>query len=1126
MPRLGTNLKLENALMLGKAYLADREIKKAETSLSAFIKVAWPIIEPGTPFVSGRHIDAISEHLEACHKRQIRKLIINLPPRHMKSSIMAVMFPAWVWITRPEEKFLFSSYDLKLSYRDSRKCRMLIKSPWFQKHWADRFQIVKDQDEKRRFDNNKMGYRVATSTDAGTTGEGASVICVDDGNDVKKMTSQAYIDSVFEYNDQVLATRLNDARTGVRIHIQQRCSEQDLTGHILERETGWDHLVLPCEYEGPSKVTSIGWKDWRTKPGELLWPERFPRAEVEDIKRTLGPMGVAGQLQQRPAPAEGATFKREWFRYYNEPGETTKAVKIETQPGKYIEREPITLPVAFEQLAWGIDCLDSQTEILTSDGWRGRGQVTAGDLVYSLNLTTGELELTPAECYGERPMREGERFARIFSQQIDIRVTEGHTFPIYTIHGAHRESVARTLTGAQLIDRKGKYKLRLSEEYPYPGVALTDDELRFIAWFITDGGFGNQYVQISQAKEYKHEIRDLLNRLGFSFIERKVIRKTGFPNGKDFSRFCIPKGTKTGKYKRSGWVHLAPYLDKNISPLLLQMTKAQFGVFWDELLKGDGTKRRLCCGRTLQADRLQAMAVTRGYSSSIHRRLSNFGTLISYIRCGNRRTIESNAAEAQYARIGFESPSNDEIVWCVQNQNSTLVTRRGGRVAILGNCAFKDGKENDLTAIHVWGRVGSNVFLLHRRTGRWDFPRLQREIREVNVDFNCPEKMIENKANGPAIIQSLKNEISGMIESPIDGGLIALAGSLTGYAEAGNVYFPNPDLHPWVRELIEQYAMFPNGKHDDDIAAASHAQRRLFDAASNSGVPEFRVVPRIGEPENASHVKPDSEIAAEIEPIWRRWIAISPGQLGAALWICETPTKALRVYRELSLDGIDAHEAGRQIAEMSMPDVTAFMKLMNARAKWNIQFLMEKAAFEPVEPIGSYAELLEDGILSYESTSDSWIERQETKEKMKLAKFTSEMTEIEDGSIDRLRDLLRFSPPDFKQVPYDRRKAIALADKDAYQYNSYISAVEGKVFGEWPKIKIAASCKGVIRALGGFRRTEDATDHFLRALLIGASAPANALMTQKVPQDAPYPFAAPQGNGRSRMARRFGRRVA
>jgi predicted phage terminase large subunit-like protein len=790
MPRTSAQLKLENVLLLAKQWEERRAIRKAEERLSDFIKLAWPVIEPGTIYVHGRHIDAIAEHLEAVRKRQIRKLLINLPPRFMKSSLVAVLFPAWVWITQPEEKFLFTSYDLKLSYRDSRKCRMLIKSPWYQKNWADRYSIVKDQDEKRRFDNDKMGYRVSTSTDAGTTGEGASCIVADDPNNIREMTSQAYIESVFEYHDQVLATRLNDARTGVRIIIQQRCSEQDLTGHVLERESGWDHLVLPCEYEGPGKVTSIGWKDWRTEPGELLWPERFPRAEIDEIKRTLGPMGVAGQLQQRPAPAEGSTYLREWWNYYNPEGVATdKPVKIETSAGKYVEKTPVPIPVAFEQVVQG----------------------------------------------------------------------------------------------------------------------------------------------------------------------------------------------------------------------------------WD--------------------------------------------------------------------------------------------------------MAFKDNRDNDLVAGHAWGRVGSNVYLLARKTGRWDFPKTQREVRGMHAEFPCPEKMIENKANGPAIIQSLKNEIPGLIESPIDGGLKALANSLTGYVEAGNVYLPNPDLFPWVHELIEQYAMFPNGKHDDDVAAASHALRRLFDSAANAGVPEFRVMPRLGEVENACHVRPDAEIAAELEPQWRRWIAIAPGKIGAAVWICETPSKSLRVYREFEMDGIDAHEAGRKIAELSMSDITAFMKLMNNQAKWNIDFLMEKDSFRPVEPVGSFAELLEDGILSYESNSESWLERQETKAKMKLAKFASEMVQIEDGSIERLRDLLRFSPPDFKPLPYDRKKAIQLSDKDVYEYNQYISAVEGKVFGEWPKIKIAASCKGVIRALGGFRRNDDIADNFLRALLIGVSAPDSVMMRAEVPKERAYPFVLPRN---AHPRRRFG----
>src|SRR5579872_7126061 len=126
--------------------------KKCAQSLNRFVKEAWNIVEPGVTFVDGWHIGAITEHLQAVENREIRNLIINISPRSSKSSLCSVMFPAWVWIDNPHERFLFASYDLGLSMRDSRKCRALIGSAWYQRNWEDRYKILTNkggQDTKK-----------------------------------------------------------------------------------------------------------------------------------------------------------------------------------------------------------------------------------------------------------------------------------------------------------------------------------------------------------------------------------------------------------------------------------------------------------------------------------------------------------------------------------------------------------------------------------------------------------------------------------------------------------------------------------------------------------------------------------------------------------------------------------------------------------------------------------------------------------------------------------------------------------------------------------------------------------------------------------------------------------------
>lgn len=155
----------------------EREL--ATRSLAEFVRQAWHVIEPATILVWGFHIEAICEHLEAVSRGEIRNLLINIPPRHMKSLLVSVFWPAWEWTRWPERRFLCSSYSASLSIRDSVKCRRLIESPWYRERWGHRFTLSGDQNLKSRFDNNRSGYRLSTSVGGAVTGEGGDRILCD-----------------------------------------------------------------------------------------------------------------------------------------------------------------------------------------------------------------------------------------------------------------------------------------------------------------------------------------------------------------------------------------------------------------------------------------------------------------------------------------------------------------------------------------------------------------------------------------------------------------------------------------------------------------------------------------------------------------------------------------------------------------------------------------------------------------------------------------------------------------------------------------------------------------------------------------------------------------------------------
>ena len=304
--------------IIDRISLEDIRAARARSSFRSYIEQAWAVVEPAVPYVHGWHIDAICEHLEAVSRGRIRNLLINMPPRHMKSLCVSVFWPTWRWIDHPETRWLFASYAEALAVRDALKSRRIIQSPWYQARWSDRFQLAGDQNIKSRYENDKTGYRLVTSVGGSATGEGGDFVIVDDPHNVNEALSDARRESALIWWDQVMSTRLNDPKTGAKVIVMQRVHENDLAGHVLA-QGGYEHLRLPTEYEPKRMVeTSIGWRDPRTEPGELLWPERFGPDEVADAKIRLGGYGYAAQHQQEPSPAGGGMLNRSWWRYCKE----------------------------------------------------------------------------------------------------------------------------------------------------------------------------------------------------------------------------------------------------------------------------------------------------------------------------------------------------------------------------------------------------------------------------------------------------------------------------------------------------------------------------------------------------------------------------------------------------------------------------------------------------------------------------------------------------------------------------------------------------------------------------------------------------------------------------------------
>lgn len=331
---------------LNKEQLGSLDRLLCDGSLRDFIRQAWKLIEPGRRLVWNWHIDALSDHLTAVSKGQIKKLIINLPRRHLKSQCVSVFWPTWTWTTDPEARWLFGSHAMKLCMRDSRACRTIVESPWYQKLWGDRVKLTSDQNQKMYFENDRKGFRLSCSVGASPIGSGADFVVGDDPHDPNEAQSDVQRQAVLDWWDGSMAASVVDPEKTAHVLIMQRVHHQDLTGHLLE-QGGWEHLCLPSEFVPERKCkTSIGFEDPRTERGELLFPRRFKQAYIDNAKKLS--YIFAGQHQQNPSPQEGGLAKRHWWRFWYRPGEEPPPHKFPREDGTLFECPQMALPMVGE----------------------------------------------------------------------------------------------------------------------------------------------------------------------------------------------------------------------------------------------------------------------------------------------------------------------------------------------------------------------------------------------------------------------------------------------------------------------------------------------------------------------------------------------------------------------------------------------------------------------------------------------------------------------------------------------------------------------------------------------------------------------------------------------------------
>lgn len=295
--------------------------------LTSFIDRSFCELVPQTDFIPGQYIELLASTLEKCRTGRTKRLIINLPPRSLKSLAASVAFPAWLLGHEPSKEIMCASYGQDLAEKHARDCRTLMASAFYRGLFPGTV-LSPDKQAVNDFMTTRQGCRMSTSVGGPVTGRGADIIILDDVMKPDDALSETRRKTANDWYRSTLSSRLNNKENGAIIIVMQRLHQDDLVGNLLESGEPWEVLSLPAiaqrdetyVIEGP-----LGNRTYRRKAGEALHPERDSIEINQKYRESIGEYNFQSQYQQDPESREGGLIKREWIKFY-EPDKLPKDI--------------------------------------------------------------------------------------------------------------------------------------------------------------------------------------------------------------------------------------------------------------------------------------------------------------------------------------------------------------------------------------------------------------------------------------------------------------------------------------------------------------------------------------------------------------------------------------------------------------------------------------------------------------------------------------------------------------------------------------------------------------------------------------------------------------------------------
>ena len=282
-------------------------------SFPVFIGKVFKTVSPGAEYLPNWHIYAIAEYLAACERGEIRRLIINMPPRYLKSVIANVAWPAFLMGHNPGTRIISASYAHSLSIKHAVDTRLVMQSTWYRALFPG-VELSRDQNEKDKFVTTARGHRIAVSVGSAVTGEGGDFLIVDDPLNPQQAYNKTARETAKQWFDHTFSTRLDNKKSGVILVVMQRLHPEDLSGYLIERG-GYELLSLPAIAEDTQAIHIGGFSMTREKD-DVLHEAREDKAMLTQLQRDMGAEAFAAQYQQKPVASDEGMIRLTWFVRY------------------------------------------------------------------------------------------------------------------------------------------------------------------------------------------------------------------------------------------------------------------------------------------------------------------------------------------------------------------------------------------------------------------------------------------------------------------------------------------------------------------------------------------------------------------------------------------------------------------------------------------------------------------------------------------------------------------------------------------------------------------------------------------------------------------------------------------